>query len=582
MEYRIYFVQANRQLLDIEVVLHGPFNETELLKLPQWRPGRYELGNFAKNVRNWHVINESGDLLGFRKTAMDSWEIKPGAAKKIIIKYQYYAAELNAGSTWLDPQQLYVNPVNCLMYHPDRMHQACTLKVEVPVGYKMACGLAVAARKEDIVRWVYHFHAEDFHQLADSPFIASPTLQHNIFVLDGVEFNLWIQGEVHLDWSVILGDFFIFINEQMVMFKGFPHSDYHFLIQVLPYQAYHGVEHCNSTVITIGPGIQLNKKILYDELLGVSCHELFHVWNVKHIRPADMLPYDYSQPNYSRLGYVYEGLTTYYGDYLLYRSGVFSDEDYFKTFDEQIQKHFHNPGRKNYSVAESSFDTWLDGYTPGVPGRKVSIYTEGCLLAFMTDVLIRQATNDEKCLDDVMRTLWEDFGKKKIGYTERDYQSIIENVSGVNWNEFFKKYVNGCANYKWPLRACMEYLGLDLSLVPSAKPYEALLGFKVMDGNPECIVSAIYPNSIAEVMGLMLKDKIVAVNGMEVKNNLSDLCTFVFPAVFDLTVQRFGKEVKISLETVSRLFYRTYRVTKKPDATDLQKARYFSWCGRVF
>jgi len=582
MEYRLYFLQPNRQFLDVEFILTGPFNEKELVKLPQWRPGRYELGNFAKNVRNWRVMDEVGNPLPFSKVAQDSWEILPGNAKKLIICYQYYAAELNAGSTWLDHQQLYVNPVNCLMYHPERMLEKCNLKVEVPVGYKIACGLNVQTRKEDFVRWVYHFVADDFHQLADSPFIASADLQHNIFVLDGVEFNIWIQGEFKPDWSLILGDFFIFINEQMVMFKCFPHSEYHFLIQVLPYPAYHGVEHCNSTVITIGPGFQLNKKILYDELLGVSCHELFHVWNVKHIRPADMLPYDYSKQNYSRLGYVYEGITTYYGDFLLYRSGVFSDEDYFKTFDEQIKKHFHNHGRKNYSVAESSFDTWLDGYTPGVPGRKVSIYTEGCLIAFMTDILIRQVTNDKKSLDDVMRTLWEEFGQKKIGYTERDYQNIVESVSGVNWNEFFKMYVNGSFNFKWPLRACLEYLGLDLSLVPAERPYEALLGFKVMEGNPENIVSALYPNGVAEVMGLMLKDKIVAVNGIEVKNNLIDLCNYVYPGTFEITVQRFGKEKKFVLETVSRLFYRNYKITKNPAATEAQKARYLSWCGRVF
>jgi len=321
---------------------------------------------------------------------------------------------------------------------------------------------------------------------------------------------------------------------------------------------------------------------LYDELLGVSCHELFHVWNVKHIRPADMMPYDYSKQNYSRLGYVYEGLTTYYGDYLLYRSGVFSDQDYFDTFNVQLQKHFDNHGRKNYSVAESSFDTWLDGYTPGIPHRKVSIYTEGCLLAFMKDVLIRQATNDEKSLDDVMRLLWANFGRKSIGYTEKDYQEIIEQVSGVNWNEFFKKYINGCSSYKWPLRACLEYLGLDLALVPSARPYEALLGFKVMEGNPENIVSSIYPNSVADIAGLMLKDKIVAVNGTEVKSSLNDLVIFIYPGEFEITVQRFGKEMKFKMETVSRLFYRNYKITKNQDATDAQKARYFSWCGRIF
>src|SRR5690554_7327498 len=50
---------------------------------------------------------------------------------------------------------------------------------------------------------------------------------------------------------------------------------------------------------------------LYKELLGVSSHELYHTWNVKSIRPEEMVPYDFKQENYSELGYIAEGVTTY-------------------------------------------------------------------------------------------------------------------------------------------------------------------------------------------------------------------------------------------------------------------------------
>ena len=36
--------------------------------------------------------------------------------EKIRVEYSYYAAELNAGSTFVSPNQLYVNPVNCFLY----------------------------------------------------------------------------------------------------------------------------------------------------------------------------------------------------------------------------------------------------------------------------------------------------------------------------------------------------------------------------------------------------------------------------------------------------------------------------------
>ena len=141
-----------------------------------------------------------------------------------------------------------------------------------------------------------------------------------------------------------------------------------------------------NTVISLGPGEELMSQKMYASLLGVSSHELYHTWNVKQIRPKELLPYDYTKENYSRMGYLYEGVTTYMGDLYLKRSDVFSDEAFFKTQEENLQKHFHNGGRHNLSVADSSFDTWLDGYVMGVPNRKVSIYTEGALCAFMLDV----------------------------------------------------------------------------------------------------------------------------------------------------------------------------------------------------
>ncbi len=135
---------------------------------------------------------------------------------------------------------------------------------------------------------------------------------------------------------------------------------------MLPYKAYHGVEHQNSTVISIGPGADFMKKAIYDEVLGVSSHELFHTWNVKAIRPIEMQPYNYAKENHSPLGYVAEGVTTYYGDLMLYRSGVFTEEEFLKLLCQQIQRHLDNEARFNYSVAESSLGIlgWM-GMLPG-------------------------------------------------------------------------------------------------------------------------------------------------------------------------------------------------------------------------
>jgi predicted metalloprotease with PDZ domain len=582
MNYKISFSNPSKHYIDIECSIENISLPQIEVQLPSWRPGRYELGNFAKNIQYFKALNSKGEPLPYKKVSKDKWLIANGNESVIKILYNYYAAELNAGSTWLDENQLYVNPINCLIYSEQKLEEPCRIEITVPANYRLAGALNLLETKVIENEKVFKAIADDYHTLVDTPFICSSTLQHNLFVLDGVEFNVWFQGECKPDWAKIIGDFFIFINEQFVLFKTFPTDRFHFLIQVLPYQFYHGVEHCNSTVIAIGPSYNLMRKELYDELLGVSSHELFHVWNVKNIRPKEMLPYKYNQENYATTGYVYEGVTTYYGDLMLYRSGIFSDADYFKTLTQQIQKHLDNHGRFNYSVAQSSFDTWLDGYVPGVPNRKVSIYTEGCLIALMTDALIRKQTANAASLDDVMLTLFNDFGVQKRGYTANDYQTVIENITQQNWNDFFFKLVEGTQSFMPLLTECLQYFGLELSIVASRKPYESFLGFKTIEQNNETIVLSIYPNSVAELAGLCIKDKIIGVNGFEVKNNLNEWCNYFWREEFVLNVITEGKTREIHLEPSTTMYYKTYLVMKADEIDEEQKLNYNKWIGRKF
>ena len=73
-------------------------NQTsETIQLASWRPGRYELGNFAKNVKGLKVFNENGKLLFADKINKDAWKIETENAKRITVEYQFYAPDLNAG-----------------------------------------------------------------------------------------------------------------------------------------------------------------------------------------------------------------------------------------------------------------------------------------------------------------------------------------------------------------------------------------------------------------------------------------------------------------------------------------------------
>jgi predicted metalloprotease with PDZ domain len=235
-----------------------------------------------------------------------------------------------------------------------------------------------------------------------------------------------------------------------------------------------------------------------------------------------MFPYDYTKENYARTGFVYEGITTYYGDKLLFTSDVFSEKQYFATLEERLNKHFNNYGRFNLSVADSSFDNWLDGYAPGAPYRKVSIYDEGNLIAFMLDVLILKHTNNEKSLREVMRNLYNEFYLKNKGYSEDDINSIVHFVAGVSFDEFFSKYVYGTEDYEKQLEECFQYLGLNLVKHPADKFFERYLGFKATEHGHHKKVTMVAPYSPAWKAELSIHDEIIGINGFQLKSDLNN------------------------------------------------------------
>jgi predicted metalloprotease with PDZ domain len=591
MKYIISYQNLHNHYIDIEFIADKINQDELLIQLPAWRPGRYELGNFAKNIQKWSAFDAQGNILESAKIKKDCWKIKTKGVSQIHIKYNYYAAEINAGSTFLDTTQIYMNPVNCCVYIPERINEACELILQLPLDYQIAIGLkpnTSPTSKEKI------FFANNFHELADSPFIASNSLQHQSFICAGVTFNLWFQGECKPDWQKLTSDFTKFVNEQLIMMKAFPAEQYHFLFQILPNKTYHGVEHVTSTVIALGPGYNLMKNDLYADLLGVSSHELFHAWNVKTIRPIEMQPYDYSTENYSRLGYVCEGVTTYYGDYLLFRSGVFNEEQYLKTFADRLQKHFDNFGRFNLSVADSSFDTWLDGYNPGVPNRKTSIYDEGCLLAFVTDIFIRKNSDNKNSLDDVMRYLYSEFALKNKGYSAEDYKGIVEHFSNASYNEIFYNYTNKAVDYEPILIDAMEYIGCELSKNPSGKIHEHGLGIKVSSINGVCKIISVYPNSVADVAGISVNDEILAINKMQIKTegsgtNFNDWCNYFINdnsrediISLHLTIASQGIIKELDLIHQHNNYYKIVVMKKSATANKEQKNNFETWSKNKF
>lgn len=557
IKYNISYKNPHKHLIDFELITSTKNKEKLQFQLSAWRPGRYELADFAQNIINWQAYNEKDEKLSFKKITKDLWEVECKNCNEIKIIYNFYANQLDAGACYLDEHQLYINPVHCMFYITDRINDEYHLKMNLPKNYTIASSMLQVGNVLKV---------KGYDLLAESPIICSDSLQHDSYIVSGITFNLWFQGKCQPNWKKLKKDFTAFTKSQINHFGGFPVDEYHYFFQITPFRSYHGVEHTKNTVLLLGPGNEIMDK-RYEDLLGVCSHELYHTWNIKAIRPIEMYPYDYTKENYFRTGFVAEGVTTYMGDLMLYNSGVFNWNEFVKTQNQNLERHLMNYGRFNLSVADSGFDNWLDGYKLGAPNRKTSIYPDAALCMLMVDIEIIKNSNGKSSLHSVMKELYQEFALKSRGYSENDFQNICLKYGGEKVKEIFKNHIYGTNNYIPSLETALDLVGLQLKEKKNANLSAQYFGFVAIKENERLIIKKVEPDSEADQNEIAVEDEITEINGIKIKNNFSDTLKECKNKVTFKIKKKFSeKEITLTIGN----YYKLLEIVKIEDSSKKQ------------
>ena len=565
INYHISFKKPWRHFVDFEFSAKTNGANSMKFQLSSWRPGRYELADFAQNIQKWGAFDEKNNPLPFKKITKDLWEVNTNTAREVIIVYNFYANQLDAGACYLDEYQLYLNPVHCMFYIVDRSQEVYQLNLDLPNDYKIASSMH--QEKNTLI-------VKGYDLLAESPIICSNSLQHTDYKVNGITFHIWFQGICNPNWEKLKKDFTAFTKSQIKHFGSFPVDEYHFFFQITPYVSYHGVEHTKNTVLLLGPGNEIMNK-RYEDLLGVCSHELYHTWNIKAIRPIEMYPYNYTKENYFRTGFVAEGVTTYMGDIMLFNSNVFDWNQLLKTQNQNLERHLMNYGRYNLSVADSGFDTWLDGYKLGSPNRKTSIYPDAALCMLMIDLEIIRNSNGKYSLHSVMKELYEEFALKEKGYYEDDFRNICVKFGGLKVAEIFENHIYGTEDYIDNLKSALDVVGLLLEDKKNPNLSAQYFGFVVAKENGEIIIKKVEPNSITDQNGIAPDDKITKINDKKIDGNLSDIFKDCKKEV-TLTIKKKFSQKSISLSVGN--YYQLLEIIKNKNATDEQLTLRKVWC----
>jgi len=326
------------------------------------------------------------------------------------------------------------------------------------------------------------------------------------------------------------------------MFGGLPYEKYVYFYFFSPPEsnASGALEHLNSFVSFAPSGDVATPEML----IGTAAHEFFHLWNVKRIRPAEMWPYDYSRENETPLLWVSEGFTNYYGVRARYRAGLMSEKDFLSSVASAATGVENTEAREYISPAESSVSTWVGYDSP--TAFSISYYTQGQNLGALLDLSIRNDTDGRSSLDDVMRTLFNDFYKRGKGFTTEDMISIINRLTKKDYHDFFRRYIFGTEVPDY--NKILGYAGFKLDKTTRQAP---VFGFGARNRNGGLTILAVEPGSPASTAGLKVGDVIAKINGEDARRSeFNDLAG----KTIKLSVTRGSQEEDLTMNVGSREF----------------------------
>jgi predicted metalloprotease with PDZ domain len=551
------------------------------LIMPVWTPGSYMVREFARHVQEFAAFDGNDRPLPWIKTNKHTWRIQTGGARDYRITYGVYANELTVRTSELNSDHAFWNNANLLMYPEGGLNQSSTLNI-IPYGnWKIATGLPSTGEPMAGRQWA--FRADNFDILYDSP-VEAGDFKEMKFEVRGAPHRIVIDGEGNYNPDRLLNNVRRIVEAQIAMFGDIPYRDYTFILH-LRANTGGGLEHLNSTALGFRRHAFTTERAYFNFNALVS-HEFFHLWNVKRIRPDVLGPFDYTKENYTRLLWVAEGITEYYGNLMVRRAGLISDAAYLEILAANIQIVQEQPGRRFMSVEEASFDAWIKYYRPDENSinSSVSYYEKGELLGMLLDLEIRRRTSGAKSLDDVMRRLNTEFAKKNGNYTSADFQKTCEAIAGGSLEEFFARYVRG--REELPYNEFLSAAGLALDTTGAGEmtlvPATSYLGADLEETDGALMIKSVRAGSPAYEQGLNAKDQILALDGIRVNKELFETLLRARRPDTVIRVTVFRNEDLRTFEI--KLGGRQnvpYRIVQMPSRTDQQKQIYESWMSQT-
>ncbi|WP_396175298.1 peptidase M61 [Flavobacterium sp.] len=547
------------------------FSSNEVVyHIPKTVPGTYSTDNYGKLIDDLKAFDAKGKELATTKTDDNSWKI---SNSKKLSKITYWVNDTYdtekgggfgkedifspAGSNILEGKNFMLNNHCFVGYFEGKTEINYVLTVLHPATLFGATSL-IDTNKSDTID---NFVATRYFEITDNPIMYSKP-DYETFMVDGMEILLSVYSPsgTHSAKS-IMPDLEKTMRAQKTFLGPINNNKrYTVLLYLSDMQGddakgFGALEHHTSTTVVFPE--MMPAAAIAGQMKDVVSHEFFHIVTPLSIHSKEIQFFDYNNPKMSKHLWMYEGVTEYFANLFQVNQGLISADEFYERMNGKIR----NAATLNDTMpfTEMSANVLVEPYKD----QYLNVYEKGALIGMCIDIIIREKSNGQKGILDLMKKLSKEYGTEKP-FDDEELFAKITSLTYPEVGEFLNTYVAG----KTPINYDFFYAKMGVTRSKVQKPINPFLkdqSTPYITVNPTTKEISVIPstelNDFMTNLGIKGGDIIVSINDVKYNNdNVYDMVmesqNWKVDDPITVTISRDGKEqtikgkVKLSMDEV--------------------------------
>jgi len=501
VRYEVSVPAPTTRLFHVKAEFPAATRDTLVVSLPAWSPGNYTIQNYARYVRHFAAKNAAGQGLFWDRLDKDTWRIAAHRSDRVTVEFDYLADSIDLSLARVDGDFAELLGTNLFLYEAGQLDRPAEVQFTLPSGWRVTSALPGSGNGP--------YRAANYHELSDAmTFIGHYSLDS--IAVDGkyIRIAVWPAADYTPAVAQAMRDA---IGKQAAvenrLMGGPPYDAYTVFFNVIhgPVSFGGGLEHSASQFDIMPANAFADPEgHLGDFMRPLLSHEMFHLWNVKRIRPAEMWPYDYHAEQFTPLLWWSEGVTDYYADLTNLRAGLWTEEQFLDNVQQNIDQVESAP--EPWSEEDGSVATWIEEV---FVNSSQLYYPKGSLTGLLMDISIRDASDNRHSLDEVTRGLFTRYYHTGKGFRTSDLLGLLKDAGMPNVEDFYQSYING--REPLPYQQVFAKAGITVASTTTSSPF---LGVQM--GSPQSVIVGVLPGGAAADAGVQAGDTLVSIGDVPV------------------------------------------------------------------